>query len=188
MWVCPECKVKNLAMADVCSVCGALCPDVNKGHHLSDLPEAVGVPRRFSVGTMIIMLSLFGVLFAVLKMLNTDPIVFACIAVFFMGIGVAQTVLFSGKDPRRASFIAGFPLGFVCALGGTFIANWTGGYHQIDGYFCLVFACTLFGGPCGYLAGCLVAGIFLVRERESEEETDQIDDDDEGRNSNEKDE
>jgi hypothetical protein len=117
------------------------------------------------------MTSLFGLLFAIMKMLNIHPIIFCCIAVFFAGIGVAQMSLFGGNEPRRASWIAGFPLGFVCGLGGMITASIFHLAPARSGEILVVsIVCAIMGGPCGYIAGCLVAGIFLVRERESDEE------------------
>jgi hypothetical protein len=179
MWICPECKNQNATISDFCSVCGTSpdgTKDAAKAHARSQ--KDVGVTRRFSVGTFMIMTAFFGVLFAVLKMLNTNSIIFCCIAVFFAGIGVAQMALFGGNEPRKASWIAGFPLGFLCGLGGSITANSFGQFpvyfgqaqpHDVLGTSLL---CAMLGGPCGYFAGCLIAGIFLVRERESDEEKD----------------
>ena len=172
MWECPECKVKNRNLADFCCVCGTT-PDGKKKADLIRAQKDVGVTRRFSVGTFMIMTAFFGVLFAVLKTLNTDPIAFCCIAVFFAGIGVAQMALFGGTEPRKASWVAGFPLGFLCGLGCTIAVRC---FYVSDFPFAFMFLYAIFfaivGGPCGYLAGCLIAGIFLVRERESDEEID----------------
>jgi MFS family permease len=172
MWVCPECKIKNGNLADVCSVCGT-SPDGTKKASKAQSAKDVGVTRRFSVGTFMIMTSLFGVLFAIMTMLNIHPIAFCCIALFFAGIGVAQMSLFGGNEPRKASCVAGFPLGFICTLGGNIAARWVPGLHSsLDGMIATSIAGAVLGGPCGYVAGCLIAGIFLVRERESDEEDD----------------
>jgi hypothetical protein len=172
MWVCPECKIKNGNLADICSVCGT-SPDGTKKAPKTQAVKDVGVTRRFSVGTFMIMTSLFGVLFAIMKMLNVHPIVFCCIAVFFAGIGVAQMSLFGGNEPRKASWVAGYPLGFICTLGGNIAARWVPELHPSVGEMIgSSIAGAVFGGPCGYVAGCLVAGIFLVRERESDEDNE----------------
>ncbi len=180
MWVCPECKNQNATLSDFCSVCGTL-PDGTKNAAKTQTQKDVGVTRRFSVGTFMIMIAFFGVLFAILKMLN-NPIIFCCIAVFFAGIGVAQMALFGGTEPRKASWVAGFPLGFLCGLGGMIAARWFDLSIPSGEILGVSIFCAVIGGPCGYLAGCLIAGIFLVRERESDEENDAqstFDDDDE---------
>ncbi len=184
MWVCPECKVKNRNLADFCCVCGTAPDGTKNAAKAQDRAQKdVGVTRRFSVGTFMIMTAFFGVLFAVMKMLNVDPIVFCCIAVFFAGIGVAQMVLFGGDEPRLASCVAGFPLGFVCGLGGMIVARWFDISIHYETILGTTVFCTILGGPCGYLAGCLIAGIFLVRERESDDESNikgTFDDDEDG--------
>jgi MFS family permease len=184
MWICPECKNINAATSDSCSVCGVL-PDGTKPAAKHSVREEAGVTRRFSVGTFLIMIAFFAVLFAVMKTFNVPSIAFCCIAVFFAGIGVAQMALFGGNEPRKASWIAGFPLGFLCGLGGMIAANLLGylpPYIDSSEIYSIPFFTAIIGGPCGYLAGCLMAGIFLVRERDGDEESihaDGFDDDEE---------
>jgi hypothetical protein len=170
MWICQECKHKNPTLSDLCSVCGT-APDGTKTNAETRAHKDVGVTRRFSVGTFMIMTAFFGVLFAVMKMLNIHPIIFCCIAVFFAGIGVSQMALFGGNEPRMASWIAGFPLGFVCGLGGMIAVRVFYREHASAVEIITVsFFTTVLGGPFGYAAGCLIAGIFLVRERDSDAE------------------
>jgi hypothetical protein len=172
MWICPECKNQNAASSDNCSICGTL-PDGAKPDAKPHVREEVGVTRRFSVGTFMIMIAFFGVLFAVMKTFHVPSIAFCCIAVFFLGIGVAQMALFGGKEPRKASWIAGFPLGFLCTTGGIVAAVAFGqipnGRISSEDIISTSFFSIILGGPCGYLAGCLMAGIFLVRERDTDE-------------------
>ncbi len=75
------------------------------------------VPRRFSIGTLLVFATLYSLLFAVLSCFNVWPSVFLAITVFLTGVGVAQVLLFNGKNPRAASTIAGIvlcPLIVVC--------------------------------------------------------------------------
>jgi hypothetical protein len=172
MWVCTECKTKNATITDFCSVCGTSADGMKKAAK-TQLPKDVGVTRRFSVGTFMIMTAFLAVLFSILTVLKANPIVFCCITVFFTGIGVAQMSLFGGNEPRKASWIAGFPVGFVCGLGGMIAADCVNHFSiPIPAILGFSIFCALIGGPGGYVAGCLIAGIFLVRERESDEETD----------------
>ncbi len=142
------------------------------------LPKAVGVTRRFSVGTLMILTAMFGVLFAVLTMLDANPIIFFMVAVFFAGTGLAQMFLFGGREPRKASVVGGFFLGLIIGLAAVIIAQQTrnsfgsrSGFEYYNTISC-AFVAMIFGGPLGYIAGCLSAGIFLVRERESAESGD----------------
>jgi len=180
MWICPECKNKNATISDFCSVCGT-SPDGQKKAGKSQHTKDVGVTRRFSVGTFMIMTAFFAVLFAIMKMLNVNPVIFADVAIFFAGIGAAQAILFKGQDPRKASWLAGFILGPVIGIGTILIARLFANYWGPHDYatpgqwnrgdtigYSISFI--FFGGPFGYLAGCLIAGIFLVRERDIDKE------------------
>ena len=131
------------------------------------LDDVAHVPRRFGVGVMLILMTAFAVLFAIMRTFHAPPEVFCVIAGLFFAVTLAQIVLFQGKKPRAASLLAGgivFPLemaavtfwaaairdfrgDFVCELIGTFIGT----------------ACI--GAPLGYVAGCVMAGVFFVQER-----------------------
>jgi hypothetical protein len=183
MWVCPECKTKNATISDFCTVCGT-SPDGLKKAAKTQHPKDVGVTQRFSVGTFMIMIAFFGVLFAIMKMLKIHPIIFADVAIFFAGIGAAQAIFFKGRDPRKASWVAGFVLGPLVGIATILFANLFTGFWVFSTYnnhlgqwtkegivaYGIIFI--ILGGPFGYLAGCLIAGIFLVRERESDKEID----------------
>ena len=68
---------------------------------------AVGVPRRFGVFIMMLMVTLYAVLFSVLKVLRASNLVFVLLALLFTGIGIGQAVLFGGRYPRAASIWIG---------------------------------------------------------------------------------
>ncbi len=130
----------------------------------------VGIPRRFGVGTMLILVTVFAVLFAIMKTFNTPPIVFGVIAVFFAGVGLCQILLFKGKDPRRASILGGiimcglFMVSAAIVVGVTYRnLGATLGTLVIGGMMSVII-----GGPLGYLAGCLLAAVFLVRKEPDE--------------------
>ncbi len=61
--------------------------------------QPIGVPRRFAVGTALIIVTMYSVLFAVMTSLGAHPSVFAIVAVFFTGVGAAQMLLFRGRRP-----------------------------------------------------------------------------------------
>jgi peptide-methionine (R)-S-oxide reductase len=127
---------------------------------------AVGIPRRFGIGTMMILVAVFAMLFAVMKTLNTPPIVFGAISVFFAGVGLCQVLLFKGKNPRRASIVGGM---IIYSLFAVIAAIVTGvGARSVGLALSLVLEAGMFGvvlgGPFGYLAGCVLAAVFLVRK------------------------
>jgi hypothetical protein len=134
---------------------------------------AVSVPRRFSVGTMMILVTAFAALLGVLKSFGVPPDVFAAVAAFIAGVGACQVVLFKGQDPRRASFYGGMitfgVLAVVTALVGWFALQ---SVELVIGSVVLGAVLTvILGGPLGYAAGCLIAAIFLVRKEPDDAES-----------------
>ena len=125
--------------------------------------KEAGVPRQFGVGTALLIMTMFAVLFAVLRSLNVPTIAFAIIALFFLGVGAGQALLFHGQRPRRASIIVGIVMTYVLTIFGIII---TDGFHSdvllSPAFHCIVGA---FGGAFGYLAGVLIAAVFLVSDK-----------------------
>jgi N-acetylglutamate synthase-like GNAT family acetyltransferase len=139
--------------------------------HLRELPNTwrvsprskeAGVPRQFGMGTALLMMTMFAVLFAVLKSLGVSPVEFAVIALFFFGVGAGQALLFHGQRPRRASIVMGMVMTFALV---TVDALWRGqrllGPDTVFTILCSV-ACG--GITWGYAAGALIASVFLLRD------------------------
>jgi hypothetical protein len=132
--------------------------------------EAVGVPRRFGMGILILLVSLFAVLFAVMKMMGVDPITFVVTTVLFAGVATGQVLLFGGKKPRAASVWVGaglFPVEMLAVLVGSAIAPSILSLTKIEQEsveLLLIFSIPL-GAGFGYLAGGLTAGAFVFIER-----------------------
>ena len=83
----------------------------------------VGMPRRFSIGTAMILTAVFALLFGLLKTLDVPPVVFFVVSAFVAAIAVCQAVLFKGKNPRKASIVVGFVMGvLVVTVSGVFAA------------------------------------------------------------------
>ena len=129
---------------------------------------AVGVPRRFGVFLMMLMVTLYAVLFSVLRWLQASNLVFGLLAVLFTGIGIGQAVLFGGRYPRSASIWIGsilVPIE-VCV----FIMNkndflYVGAFSGMMAFVCLLLAFLLsipFGALFGYLFGTVTAGGFWL--------------------------
>jgi len=127
---------------------------------------AVCVPRRFSVGTMMILVTAFAVLLGILKTVGVEPVVFATVAAFLGGVGVCQVLMFKGTDPRRASFFGGMITAGVLTVIIAFVGGAMGGGagFVVQYVFTGGVIAFILGGPLGYAAGCLVAAIFLVRK------------------------
>jgi len=64
-----------------------------------DKPRAVGVPRRFAVGTALIIVTMYSVLFGWLKWLGVSPLVFTIVAVFVTCVAAARCSCFAAGDP-----------------------------------------------------------------------------------------
>jgi len=122
---------------------------------------AVGVPRRFGVGTLVLVTTMFAVLFAAMRTYGVHPITFGAIAVFFAGVGLAQAVLFVGRSPRAASVVAGAVLTPALSLG---IGIWVDGTPPLSLAMIACVFLAILGAGLGYLAGGLTAGVFLVVE------------------------
>jgi hypothetical protein len=97
MWVCPKCRAENQDISHLCWICGTSpdgtefrslvslsytedLPTISKKSHISRLldriPEGVGMRRQFGIGPMLILIALFGMMFAVLKTINVHPIIY----------------------------------------------------------------------------------------------------------------
>ena len=148
---------------------------------LDRIPKPAGMPRQFGIGHLLIMIALFGVMFSLLKILHVHPIIYIDAFLYLCGIAIAQVVLFNGKRPRMASCIGGFVMGLILGLGTFAILFSFNNYfldpHGLDaiGIFLFSLGFIFLGGPIGYLAGCLIAGIFLVREQKPVQEKDDMD-------------
>ncbi len=152
-------------------------------------PAPVGVPRRFAVGTLMVIVTMYSVLFAFLTSLGANPVVFGVVAGFFTGVGVGQVVLFRGNRPRDASFVGGALLCPAILLVGLFADILFGpsalsredvDIRMIAQLLSIMAYSAILGAPLGYLAGCATASVFFVMDRikkareDSAEETDRL--------------
>lgn len=120
-----------------------------------------GVPRRFGVGILLVIATMYAVLFAIMRTLAFPPAAFVLIALFFTGVGLGQMLLFKGKRPRRASVIVG---GILCPSLFLAVAVIEGVVHRIPtvnllhpDFWKILGYCTITGTILGYLAGMLIA-------------------------------
>jgi hypothetical protein len=124
-----------------------------------------GVPRRFGVGTLLLITAMYAVLFSFLRLCDSPPEAFLLIAIFFTGVGLGQMLLFKGRNPRRASWLVGACL-LPCMMVGVELYNsfrppggHLSGPEPLPAFCC----CSVISGAIyGYLAGLLIAGVFLV--------------------------
>jgi uncharacterized membrane protein (UPF0136 family) len=167
MWVCPKCKTQNHDSLGMCWWCHTE-PD---GTEHPDM-KAIGVPRQFSVGRLLFVVSMFVVLFAILTMLGATIVIFCGTVIFILGIGIVQIVDY-WKNPSVETIIAGLIFGVLICMAAFYFDSiypssvWVArhGLPTITVNQAFAIAIGLFGGVFGYFAGCLIAGIFLVRVR-----------------------
>lgn len=124
--------------------------------------EPFGVPSRFGVGTLLVVTAAYGLLLTLLRsLLDWDPRAIAWFIVFVSLVGAGQMLLFGSRRPRQASLITGaIALPVIAIL--TFVIH--GGHSPPDALTCSLCSAILFGAPAGYLAGGVVAGVFLVMD------------------------
>jgi hypothetical protein len=198
MWRCPKCDAEVSGSLRACWVCGSTADGVEAAGLPPPAPSEVavdaiivedvaprrppspqvGVPRRFGIGTMMILTAMYAVLFSLLTTLGAPPVVFAAIAIYVTGVGLCQVLLYKGKNPRRASIVGGavlYSTVVIIGVGNAIFSHST----QMPSFYsvCLflggavVFGAIglLFGGLLGYVVGCFIAAIFLVKKEPQDE-------------------
>ena len=130
------------------------------------------VPRRFPVGTMLLLVTVFAIVLSVARTLGATPGLILLIAGWVVLIALAQVLLFHGQKPREASIYGGAAAWFVLGVATILVRlAWQGAGTQA--FTEIVFFASLrtilgaiFLGPAlGYATGCALAGVFLVLDR-----------------------
>jgi MFS family permease len=123
---------------------------------------ACGLPRRFGLGVLMLLVTLAAVLFSALRSLGACPEVFAVISTMFAAVAVGQIFLFRGRYPRAASIWVGgcfFPLQVVALVIWLSLAY---GPAPIFAVAVMLLVSIPLGAGFGYLSGGLVGGVFLI--------------------------
>jgi hypothetical protein len=133
-----------------------------------DKMPAVGIPRKFSMAVLMMMVTLFAVLFSTLRMIGASPICYGLFGVLVFGVSMGQTILFGGKYPRAASIWTGAVLLPVEIGVINLLFHYINYYQNIFERILITFLFMMFAVPIGalfgYLAGGLSAGVVLVLE------------------------
>ena len=123
--------------------------------------RAVGMPRQYGVRTMLVITTIYGVLFALLASIDAPPAAFVVPAVFLAGVGLAQMFLFRRRRPREASLLAGSCLCMGGAATGVVMMHVAG--EPGDGVLLWTVVLTpALGAVCAYLVGAMIGAPFLV--------------------------
>ncbi len=131
----------------------------------------VGVPRRFSIGTLFVLLTLYGVLFRLLVLLGTDAKWTGVTCLLFATVTVGQMLLFRGVKPRAASIVTGAiacPAMLVGVAIDEMLTQWigweplNGGLNRPGAFFAAMLLLAMIGSALGYLVGGTMASVFYV--------------------------
>lgn len=126
--------------------------------------RAVGIPRRYGVGTLLAITAIYAVLFALLATIEAPPAFYIVPGVFPAGVAAGQILLFRGTRPREASLVAGSSLVTLGMAGVVVFLHLSGGSGDGVLLWIVVFSPAL-GAPLGYLVGVAIAGPFLIAQR-----------------------
>lgn len=125
--------------------------------------SGMGVPQKLPLGELILLVTLFAVLFRLLTLLGGNGEIVMFVATLAIGVSLGQAMMFDGERPRQASMIVGTFLcpmmvliyGIASMLGFGVRFGWP---VIISGMVFLTFV----GPLLGYFAGLFVAGWFFI--------------------------
>ena len=128
------------------------------------------VPRRFGLGTIFVVMTLFALLFSAMTSWGLPGESILILAGFLVCVGVAQMLLFGGKRPRAASMAAGavFPFALIVVFVLFDVFYFGVGFNtleirsQINELFDPGYA--ILGAVTGYAGGGVVAAVFLIMD------------------------
>lgn len=134
--------------------------------HTQKRRDPVGVPRRFGVGLLLVVTTVYALLFGVLRALHFPATEFAMVVGYITVIGLGQAILFSGKKPRLASYLVGAAVCLVLYMVsfGRLIPL-LGFWRSFPELLSILFWSLTVGGLLGYVTGCLVGGVFLIAKQ-----------------------
>ncbi len=127
-----------------------------------DANQPFGVPSRFGIGTLLVVTAAYSALLALLRIVGSNKAVTVWLVVFISIVGLAQMLLFGSRRPREASLLAG-AIGLPCLALLVRLIHRGQGFGG-DDFACMFVSGVLFGAPAGYLAGGVVAGVFLIMD------------------------
>ena len=131
----------------------------------------VGVPRRFSIGTLFVLLTIYCIMFRLLVLMNADATWTALVCLMFGAVTLGQMVLFQGLRPRAASIVAGAvacPAMLVGLAVDEISTRWSGwaplaaGLNGPGIFAAALLLLAMVGSGLGYLVGCATGGVFYV--------------------------
>jgi len=128
--------------------------------HSSDASSLYAAPRRFDLASIFAVTAAYSLLFTGLALLDAGPTTKLVFGSFITIVGIGQPLLENRVNPRGASILVGAAAGLLFAI----IVWWNLPDAQFFAFALLIAIGSVLGGSCGYLAGALVAGVFLVAD------------------------
>jgi hypothetical protein len=149
-------------------ILGAMAWLLWKGRHKAitrpaGAAKCYGVPERFGIGALLAMVLLFAIVSAVLRWSNAPAVVSAFVLTLLAFAAVFQAFL---AKPRTASLAAGalvFPGYFFVGQMLYAPRNLVGATPSEIAF--MIALCVVSGAVAGYVAGVVVASVFLVMDR-----------------------
>lgn len=133
--------------------------------------DEVGVPHRFSMGTIFVLLTLYAMLFRLLVLIGAEANWTGVICLFFAAVTLGQMVLFQGTRPRAASVIVGAvtcPTILLLIVIDEATTKWTGmtpmagELGRIGMFASALVLLSFLGLGFGYVVGGMMASVFYV--------------------------
>ncbi len=131
---------------------------------LNSPPKQAGVPRRFGIGSSMVVTAAFALLFMLLKLAEAPFFAYVVYTGIIVIVGISQAVLFGGQNPRMASVVTGASIGLLAAI---FIPALESSPRLHNSFLSFPFAAifgAIGGAIYGYIAGLLIAGVFLLMD------------------------
>jgi len=125
--------------------------------------KIVGVPRRYGVGTLLLITAMYAVLFSVLRCLQVPLGTFLLIVAFFTLVGLGQMFFFKGREPQAAAALVGiffWPLAVLANLGLTLFGR--SPFPSWLDHPGLMLLWIVLGGMAGSFAGAVILAVFTV--------------------------
>jgi hypothetical protein len=125
------------------------------------------VPRRYDLATLMAVTFAYSLLFGAMRWWQASPAAIGLVSLFVTLVGLGQALLFRGRSPRAASAVAGVLAFLVCGIAAVLMSPYPRTNHVIywtDTVIGLATGSLCPGTILGYLAGTLVAGVFLVAD------------------------
>lgn len=129
--------------------------------------KVYSVPRRYDLATLMAVTLAYAVLFGTMRSCGAPPAAIGFVSLFVTLVGLGQALLFRGRNPRRASTVAGALAFLVCGI----VSVWMSSHSRMGDvvYWTDTVLVLATGSLCpgmifGYVVGTLVAGVFLVAD------------------------